>query len=128
MISQVTQIVQSTSHPSCPMSKFPKLSKPKLLKAQVTQSSSCPNYQKSKLPQVKKTYCSPMAKIIHGPAIAKNVSRPPMTKTSFPNCQSPSYSKSKSPKAQVTQSSSHPKLKSPKANHGELTSLMEALE
>ena len=97
------------------MSKFPKLSKPKLLKAQVTQSSSCPNYQKSKLPQVKKTYCSPMAKIIHGPAIAKNVSRPPMTKTSFPNCQSPSYSKSKSPKAQVTQSSSHPKLKSPKA-------------
>ena len=25
IISQVTQIVQSTSHPSCPMSKFPKL-------------------------------------------------------------------------------------------------------
>ena len=110
---QVTQLVQSPSHlrcPSFPNCQGPSHSKSKSPKAQVTQSPSCPNCQKSKGPPSKKTYCSPMAKIIHGPAIAKNVSRPPMTKTSFPNCQSPSYSKSKSPKAQVTQSSSHPKL------------------
>ena len=43
-----TQLVQYSSHLSCPMSKFPKLSKPKLLKAQVTQSTSCPNCQKCK--------------------------------------------------------------------------------
>ena len=65
-----TQLVQCPSHLSCPMSKFPKLSKPKLLKAQVTQSSShpklkspkaqvtqspsCPNCQKSELPPYKK--------------------------------------------------------------------------
>ena len=35
---QDTQLVQCPSHLSCPMSKFPKLSKPKLLKAEVTQS------------------------------------------------------------------------------------------
>ena len=46
-----TQLVQCPSHLSCPMSKFPKLSKPKLLKAQVTQSSSHP---KSKLPKLPK--------------------------------------------------------------------------
>ena len=73
-----TQLVQCPSHLSCPMSKFPKLSKPKLLKAQVTQSPSCPNCQKCKLQASKKT--SPMAKNIYGPAIAKNISSPPLTK------------------------------------------------
>ena len=84
-----TQLVQCPSHLSCPMSKFPKLTKPKLLKAEVTQSSSHPKSKLPKLPkvqiaksanckQVKKT--SPMAKNIYGPAIAKNISSPPMTK------------------------------------------------
>ena len=78
-----TQLVQCPSHLSCPMSKFPKLSKLKLLKAQVTQSSS---HLKSKLPKLPKVQVaskkktSPMAKNIYGPAIAKNISRPPMTK------------------------------------------------
>ena len=47
-----TQLVQCPSHLSCPMSKYPKLSKPKLLKAQVTQSSSYPKYKLPKLPKV----------------------------------------------------------------------------
>ena len=37
-----TQLVQCPSYLSCPMTKFPKFSKPKLLKAQVTQSPSHP--------------------------------------------------------------------------------------
>ena len=67
---QVTQLVQSPSHLRCPMPKFPKLSRPKLLKVQVTQSSShpklkspkaqvtqspsCPDCQKSKFPPCRK--------------------------------------------------------------------------
>ena len=98
---QDTQLVQCPSHLSCPMSKFPKLSKPKLLKAQVTQS---PSHPKLKLPKVqvaqiaKSLSCphikngSPMAKNIYGPPIAKNISSPPMTKQN-PSC--PNFPKSK---------------------------------
>ena len=87
-----TQIVQCPSHLSCQMSKFPKSSKLKSPKAQVTQSSSHP---KLKLPKVqvaqiaKSLSCphikngSPMAENIYGPAIAKIVSSPPMTKYSL---------------------------------------------
>ena len=42
---------------------------------------------------------------------------------SFPNCQSPSHSKSKSPKAQVTQSSSYPKSKLPKLPKAQVNNL-----
>ena len=88
---QVTQLVQSPSHLRCPMSKFPKLSRPKLLKVQVTQSSSHPKLKLPKVqvaqiakspscPHIEKTYCSPMAKNIYGPQMAKNNYGQPMAK------------------------------------------------
>ena len=54
---QDTQLVQCPSHLSCPMSKFPKFSKPKLLKAQVTQNSSHPKLKSPKV-QVAPKYTS----------------------------------------------------------------------
>ena len=69
-----TQLVQCPSHLSCPMSKFPKLSKPKLLKAQVTQS---PSHPKLKLPNVQ---VAQIAKNINGPLMAKNIHDPPMAR------------------------------------------------
>ena len=60
---QVSQIVKAhvTQSPS-----HPKLKLPKVQVAQIAKSPSCP--------LVKKTYCSPMAKNIHGPAIATFIS------------------------------------------------------
>ena len=74
---QDTQLVQCPSHLSCPMSKFPKLSKPKLLKAQVTQS---PSHPKLKLPNVQ---VAQIAKNINGPLMAKNIHDPPMAQTIY---------------------------------------------
>ena len=65
-----TQVSQSSSHPTCPKSKSPEMSK-----VQVTWDVQSP---------------------------------------SFPNCQGPSYSKSKSHKSQVPKSSSYPKSKLPR--------------
>ena len=69
IISQVTQIVQSTSHPSCPMSKFPKLSKLKSPKAQVTQSSSRPKLKSPKVQVAqiaKSANCKQVKNLSHG--------------------------------------------------------------
>ena len=57
-VSQIVkaQITQSLSHP--------KLKLPKVRVAHIAKRPSCPH--------VEKTYFSPMAKNIHGPAIAKN--------------------------------------------------------
>ena len=63
-VSQIVkaQVTQSWSHP--------KLKSPKVQVAQIAKSANCK--------QVKKT--SPMAKNIYGPAIAKNISSPPVMK------------------------------------------------
>ena len=60
---QVSQIVkaQVTQSPSHPKLKLPKV--------QIAQIAKSPRG-----PQVKKTYCSPMAKNIHGPAKATFIS------------------------------------------------------
>ena len=68
--AQATQLVQSPSHLSCQMSKFPKLSKPKLLKVQVTQSSSHP---KLKLPKVQ---VAQIAKSPRGPQVKNLIALP----------------------------------------------------
>ena len=86
------------------MSKFPKLSKPKLLKAQVTQSSSHPKYKLPKMPKVQvapaKNVSSPtmtkQRKMLHGqkylwpsnsqtyePHMAQNINDPPMANKHF---------------------------------------------
>ena len=79
-----TQIVQCPSHLSCLMSKFPKLSKPKSPKAQVTQSSSHPKLKPPKA-QVTQSSSHPKLKLpkVQVAQIAKSLSFPQVNKFSI---------------------------------------------